>query len=152
MLDCPVCPRTQIAGESCPQCGADLKPLLRLSQLRSESQKPPVIERRGPPAFAAATFLVGLAIVPAWQQLHPGPHVIVNPPEKVKPVEEQPKPKEAFYTVARGDSFWSIAKQKYGIGEMWKMIRDDNKDRLRRPGRLRKGDVIRLRSVTISPK
>src|SRR6266568_1797979 len=152
MLDCPVCARTQIAGDSCPQCGADLKPLLRFAELHSESHKPPPPKRWNPPVVAVAMFAVGLAIFPAWQKLHPPPGpVVVDPPKTVTPPPVTPQP-ETLYTVRTGDSFWSIAKEKYGMGEMWRMIRDDNKDRLRKPGRLRAGDVIRLRTVTISPK
>ena len=154
MLDCPVCTRTQIAGDSCPQCGADLKPLLRLAELRSESQKLPVKKRR-PPLLAIGSFAVGLAIFPAWQAIYPplpdhlpgmGYWTVTTGPGKTTETEE------TLYAVQTGDSFWSIAKQRYGMGEMWKMIRDDNKDRLRKPGRLRAGDVIRLRTVTISAK
>jgi nucleoid-associated protein YgaU len=96
-------------------------------------------------------FAVGLAIVPVWQKLHTPPHPVIVDPPKPAPPSVQP-PAEKLYTVRTGDSFWSIAKEKYGMGEMWKMIRDDNKDRLRKPGRLGAGDVIRLRTVTISPK
>ena len=73
MLDCPVCPRTQITEDRCPQCGTDLKPLLRLSQLRIESQKAPPPEKRKMPLPALAAFAIGLAIFPAWQHLHPPP-------------------------------------------------------------------------------
>jgi nucleoid-associated protein YgaU len=160
-LDCPVCPRTQIAEASCPQCGTDLKPLLRLAELRAESQKPPekpveahprvepgpVPDRPLWPFMAA--FLAGLVAVPGWQQFHPPPERIVY---REAPPPPAPAPPMKDHTVRNGESFWSIAKEKYGMGEMWKTIRDDNKDRLRRPGRLRAGDVIRLRTVTISPK
>ena len=33
MLDCPVCPRRNIKGDTCPQCGANLGPLLRLAEV-----------------------------------------------------------------------------------------------------------------------
>jgi len=154
LIDCPVCPRTQIAGDSCPQCGADLKPLLRFAELRSESQKGRVKTRRLP-LLAIGSFAVGLAIFPAWQAIYPplpdrlpgmGYWAVTTRPAKTT------QPEEKLYTVRTGDSFWSIAKEKYGMGEMWKTIRDDNKDRLRKRGRLRVGDVIRLRTVTISPK
>ena len=153
MLDCPVCPRTQIAGESCPQCGVDLKPLLRLAELRIKSQQPPpppqTMQKWKLPVAAMAMLAVGLVIVPTWRRVHPPPDpVVVNPPTPPQAAQ----PAEKLYTVQKGESFWSIAKEKYGLGEIWKTIRDDNKDRLRRPGRLSAGEVIRLRTVTLSPK
>ncbi len=154
MLDCPVCARTQIAGDSCPQCGADLKPLLRLAELRSESQKPPA-NKHSMPWLAIGSFAIGLAIFPAWQAIYPplpdhlpGMGYWAVTTRTVKTAEPEP----TLYTVRTGDSFWSIAKEKYGMGEMWRMIRDDNRDRLPKRGRLRAGDAIRLRTVTISPK
>jgi nucleoid-associated protein YgaU len=33
MLDCPVCPRKNVNTDTCPQCGANLKPLLRLAEV-----------------------------------------------------------------------------------------------------------------------
>ena len=33
MLDCPVCPKTNIEDSKCPQCKTDLTPLLRLREL-----------------------------------------------------------------------------------------------------------------------
>jgi hypothetical protein len=148
MLDCPVCPRTQIDADSCPQCGADLKPLLRLAELRAESEKPPVRERK-PPYLAVVTFAAGLAFLPVWLKLHPP---VIKTVIVKEPATQPAAPPEKLYTVRNGDSFWSIAKQKYGMGEMWKMIRDDNKDRLRRAGRLHAGEVIRLRTMTMAPK
>ena len=149
MLDCPVCPRTQIAEECCPQCGTDLKPLLRLAQLRVEAQTPPPRERK-PWFLAVVLFLAGLAVFPAWRLLYPAvPEMMVV---KLPPAPPPQQPQDGMYTVRKGDSFWSIAKEKYGMGEMMHRIRDDNKDRLRKPGRLGVGEQIRLRAVTISPQ
>src|SRR5437667_3953182 len=33
MLDCPVCPTKNITEETCPQCGTDLGPLIRVGEL-----------------------------------------------------------------------------------------------------------------------
>jgi LysM domain len=153
MLDCPVCPRTQIAEDCCPQCGTDLKPLLRLAKLRVEAQTPPPRDRKHPfptIALGIALFLAGLAVFPAWRLLYPPvPEIVLV---KLPPPAPPLQPQHTMYTVRKGDSFWSIAREKYGMGEMMHRIRDDNKDRLRKPGRLGVGEQIRLRAVTISPQ
>lgn len=147
MLDCPVCARAQITEESCPQCSVDLKPLLRFAQLRAELDKPtqPAPAPKPRPYLAAAAFAAGLAGIPIWIVTHPPVIKTVIVKEPAMPAGAPP---DTPYTIKRGDSFWSIAKQKYGMGEMWKMIRDDNKDRRK----LHPGDVIRLRTVTLAPK
>jgi hypothetical protein len=150
MLDCPVCTRTRVAEEICPQCGTDLGPLRRLAELKGESQPPPAQGTGWKPAVAAAaTFLLGLAIVPAWQKVHPPP----APPSKPVAVAPPPKPApvEVLYTVRSGDNLRRIAKKKYGMEVLWTRIRDDNKDRLPDPGRLAVGSVIRLPVITIAP-
>jgi hypothetical protein len=148
MLDCPVCTRTRIAEEICPQCGTDLGPLRRLAELKGASQQLPAREAGWKPALGAAViFLVGLAIVPAWQMLHPPPAA----PKQVVVVAAPPKPVEILYTVRNGDSLRRIARKKYGMEVVWTRIRDDNKDRLPEAGRLPVGVAIRLPVVTIVP-
>ena len=149
MLDCPVCTRTRVAEEICPQCGTDLGPLRRLAELRSEPQPSPVSAAGWKPALAAAaTFVFGLAIVPVWQKLHPPP----PPPKQVVAVTpSKPSPAEILYTVRNGDSLRRIARKKYGMEVLWTRIRDDNKDRVTSPGRLAVGTVIRLPVLTIAP-
>ncbi len=145
MLDCPVCDRSQIAEDCCPQCSADLKPLLRFAQLRAAAEKPLPAEPKPQPYLAVAAFAAGLAALPVWIQTHPP---IIKTVIVKEPAAKTETPPDVQYTVRNGDSFWSIARQKYGMGEMWKTIRDDNKDRRK----LHAGDVIRLRIVTLAPK
>jgi nucleoid-associated protein YgaU len=103
-----------------------------------------------PPVAAIAAFLVGLVIVPSWEKLH-SPTVIQIPPP-IYTVVEQPRELDMTYTAQPGDSFQSVAREKYGMEELWKRVRDDNKGRLRNPGQLSAGDVILLPKITISPK
>ena len=150
MLDCPVCTRARVAEEICPQCGTDLGPLRRLVALKGESQQAPAPAAGWKPAVAAAaTFLLGLAIVPVWQMMHPP----VAPPSKPVAVVVPPKsaPAEVLYTVRSGDSLRRIARKRYGMEVLWTRIRDDNKDRLLDTGRLAVGSVIRLSVITIAP-
>ncbi len=151
MLDCPVCTRTRIAEEICPQCGTDLGPLRRLAELKGESHPPPAPAAGWKPAgAAAAACLLGLALVPVWQMLHPP----VPPPSKPVAMVAPPKaaPAEVLYTVRTGDSLRRIAKKEYGIEVLWTRIRDDNKDRLPDPGRLAVGSMIRLPVIMIAPR
>jgi hypothetical protein len=148
MLDCPVCTRTRISEQTCPQCGTDLGPLRRLAEMRGASQESPAkVASWKPVLAAAATFLLGLAIVPAWQKLHPPP-----PPQQPVAAVTPLKPMEILYAVRNGDTLRRIAVKKYGIEGLWTRIRDDNKDRLPNPKRLAVGDVIRLPVMTIEPK
>src|SRR5260370_34405868 len=91
-----------------------------------------------PPVAAIAAFLAGLAIVPAWEKLHHSPAVIQIPPP-IYTVVEQPRELDLTYTAQLGDSFQSVAKEKYGMEELWIRIRDGNKGRLRNPGQLSDG-------------
>jgi hypothetical protein len=147
MLDCPVCTRTRISEETCPQCGTDLGPLRRLEELRSAEQEAPVTAGTWKPALVGAVaFLLGLAIFPTWQKLHPP-----APPPKPAAVVPPPKPLEILYTIRKGDTLRRIARKKYGMEELWTRIRDDNKDRLSNSARLTAGDTIRLPVITITP-
>ena len=54
------------------------------------------------------------------------------------------------YRVRAGDSFWTIARRRYGTARVWHAIAEANRKRLP-PGRLLPGDEIVLPEVTYSP-
>lgn len=112
---------------------------------------PQNVTEHKPPVAAITAFLVGLAIVPAWEKLHHSPTVVQIPPP-IYTVVEPPRELDLTYTAQPGDSFQSIAKERYGMEQLWMRIRDDNRGRLRNPGQLSAGDVILLPKITISPK
>jgi nucleoid-associated protein YgaU len=54
-------------------------------------------------------------------------------PEPVIPRILETVPAVQEYTVKTGDSYWSIADHFYGDVQMWKILYEVNKDRMRNP-------------------
>ena len=67
--------------------------------------------------------------------------------------ETAPLPMETseLYTVKKGDTLWSIARQLYGKGSAWPRIYDANRDQLSEPGRLRAGMRLLIPSAPAEP-
>lgn len=75
------------------------------------------------------------------------PEYAVNIPEKTEPPANiaQP-PSETFqaYTVVSGDTLQKISMKFYGTTKQWPKIYDANKDKLKAPDKLYKGQVLNI--------
>lgn len=60
-------------------------------------------------------------------------------PSAAETPEVAPMESSELYTVKKGDTLWSIARQFYGKGSLWPRIYDANREQLSEPGRLRAG-------------
>jgi tetratricopeptide (TPR) repeat protein len=56
------------------------------------------------------------------------------------------------YRIRPGDSWWAIARRKYGAAALWPEIEKANKAKEGVPLRLRPGEEVELPAVTISPR
>jgi nucleoid-associated protein YgaU len=61
-------------------------------------------------------------------------------------------PVAASYTVRPGDSFWTIARRKYGTSGVWRELEAANRIQSGAPRRLMPGDRITLPLVTLRPQ
>lgn len=78
---------------------------------------------------------------------------ITPPPTPSQPatatVQEPPRPtttapKNATYTVKKGDCLWNIAKKQLGDGSRWKEIYELNKDKIKNPNLIYSNQVLTM--------
>ena len=67
--------------------------------------------------------------------------------------EEEKEPEYIIYTVGRGDTLWGIAARFCGNGNAWRRIYEDNRQIIRNPGRIYKGQklIVYLTKRTTGP-
>ena len=144
-LTCPVCDRSQIETNICPNCETDLSTYRMLAQLPVETHIKRIEQRRTIPIWlpvsVAILFLllgVGLGFasnsVIARQKPQTTPtsttvsNSIPNVAQKSKEIK-QPQSKSCGgfnYVVQRGDSLSLIASHFYGDSNFWSSIIDAN--------------------------
>lgn len=125
-LNCPVCDRTGVTTNICPNCETDL------TSLRLVVDLPPASPPR-PWLFPLLTFLgllVGLGLGLGLNR--PSPMVMVNPPVTPPTIESpillSPEPvvtKDCggfYYTVQEGDSLSLLSLRFYGDWSAWPLI------------------------------
>ncbi len=54
------------------------------------------------------------------------------------------EPGARIHVVEKGDSLWKIAEKYYGDGSRWKEIHRANKDRIKDPAVIRRGQKLRI--------
>ena len=70
------------------------------------------------------------------------PESEVEEPEP--PEAEAEEPEARIHVVEKGDSLWKIAEKHYGDGTRWKEIYRANKDRIKDPDVIRRGQKLRI--------
>jgi nucleoid-associated protein YgaU len=90
-----------------------------------------------------ANTLVNPSLIEAGQTLtipDVAPKTVATPAISAASVSE--KPKDASYTVVKGDDLWNIAVREYGNGYKWTDIATANK--LENPGIIHPGNVLTM--------
>lgn len=92
--------------------------------------------------LAGAALLLSATLVAA-QNVPPPPFVQGAPAANNAAIPAPPIPVARQHTVAKGDSFWKLAKAYYGKGHAWKIIANAN------PGLKAKG--LEVGTVVVVP-
>lgn len=72
---------------------------------------------------------------------------------KQRDTSSSPAPKQnTTYTVKTGDCLWNIAKSIYGDGSKWKVIYEENKDKITNPNLIYTGQVFTIPDVATASK
>lgn len=144
-LTCPVCERSQIETNTCPNCETDLSTYRMLAELPGETLVETKEQKRTisiwlPAGLAILFLLLGIGlgfasnsvIVRQQPQTTPTSTTVSNPipnvAEKFKEIE-QPQSKSCGgfnYVVTKGDSLSLIASHFYGDSNSWSWIIDAN--------------------------
>lgn len=171
-LTCPVCERSQIEEDICPNCETDLSTYRMLAQLPVETFIETKEQKRTIPLWlpigvAVLFLLVGIGLgfasnsVISRQQLPITPtstaasssipetkpnELVVSPTVANKPTEiEQSESKSCGgfnYAVRRGDSLSLIASRFYGDSNSWLLISDANPKLQGRESSIEIGEVL----------
>ena len=152
VLTCPVCQRSQIETNTCPNCETDLATYRMLAELPVETPVKTQPKRTIPiwlPIGIAVLFLLlgiglgfaGNSVIAKQQQTTPTIDVSTSVPtqiekpttptiaEKIIEKETEPKSKSCGgfnYAVRSGDSLSLIASRFYGNVDSWSLISDAN--------------------------
>ena len=78
-------------------------------------------------------------------EAHTRPGRLVEGQMLLIPGLEPPPVRVKTYVVQEGDSLFIIAERVLGDGNLWRRIFDSNRDKLKSPTGLRKGQVLRIR-------
>jgi LysM repeat protein len=65
-------------------------------------------------------------------------------PEPEAERAEAPEPEARIHVVEKGDSLWKIAEKHYGDGTRWKEIHQANRDKIKDPNVIRRGQKLRI--------
>ena len=165
-LTCPVCDRSQIETNTCPNCETDLSTYRMLAQLPVETpvqvtESKRIIPIWLPVGIAILFLLIGVSLgfagnsVIARQQPQttPASTIVSNPvPETVSPtVLEKPQGIEKSetkscggfnYVVRKGDSLSLIASRFYGDSNSWSRMIDANPELKGRESSIEIGEVL----------
>ncbi len=164
-LTCPVCDRSQIETNTCPNCETDLSTYRMLAQLPVETpietkESKRIIPLWLPVGVAILFLLLGIGLgfagnsVIARQQPQTTPSTNAsNPvPETVSPTDlEKPEEVETSeskscggfnYTVRKGDSLSLIASHFYGDTNSWSLIIDANPELKGRESSIEIGELL----------
>ena len=140
-LTCPVCERSQIEHQICPNCETDLSTFRVLASLPqcepvAAKTKKRIIPIWLPVGIAVLFLLLGLGLGYASNSLIAKPPSVIQPSttiestsvvnNKALPIAEVAKQKPDCggfnYTVRRGDSLSAIAHRFYGNANFWSLI------------------------------
>ena len=151
-LTCPVCERSQIETNTCPNCETDLSTYRMLAELPVETPVEIEEQKRTIPIWLpigiAVLFLslgiglgfAGNSIIAKQQQTLPTIDISTTPTQIDKPttpiisektIEKETEPKSKScggfnYVVRSGDSLSLIASRFYGDFNSWSLISDAN--------------------------
>ena len=169
-LTCPVCERSQIETNTCPNCETDLSTYRMLAELPIETpveikEQKPTIPIWLPIGIAVLFLLLGLglgfagnSVIAKQQQTAPTIDISSSTPTQIeKPAipiiaepttEKEIEPSESKscggfnYVVRRGDSLSLIASRFYGDTNSWSRIIDANPELKGREGSIKIGELL----------
>ena len=153
-LSCPVCAYTEIAGNSCPNCDADLSVIRLLTELPLETQ---IQQKPARWQLGAALLLlllgIGLGVGGSLLFVQPSRFFInaISPPIPTAVQSDRPvtlpiaqKPQPPQYTVKSGDNLSAIAEQFCGKGKSWQVMLKANPQLNTRPDLINIGEVLKI--------
>ena len=160
-LSCPVCAYTEITGNSCPNCDADLSVIRLLTELPLSSllvtqlEQPQIQHARWQLGAALLLLLLGIGLGVSGSLLFFQPSRFfvnaINPaiPVAVKrdrpvtlPIAQKPQPLQ--YTVKSGDNLSTITEQFCGKGKSWQVMLKANPQLNTRPDSIDIGEVLKI--------
>jgi hypothetical protein len=161
-LTCPVCDRTEIETNTCPNCETDLSTIRMLKELSFLDNKTEV-----KPVKASLVYLVlGIALLTIITGIYGGYSIANNQyqasldkinQEKNSPViventEIKTKPKLNWcggfkYQIKSGDSLYMLGLRFYGDGSAWNLITEANPS-ITSPQNLEVGQIILIPNLT----
>lgn len=161
-LTCPVCDRTEIEGNICPNCETDLSTIRMLKELPILENKPESDDNKKTLVYLLL-ILVLMAIIAgsfsgyliaknnynaSLQAIKKEQNEQVNSAKNV----EESKPKLKWcggfnYQIKSGDSLYMLGLRFYGDGNAWHLITEANPS-ITSPKNLEVGQVILIPNLT----
>jgi LysM domain len=153
-LSCPVCAYTEITGNSCPNCDADLSVIRLLTELPLETQIQQKTDRwRLGAALLLLLLGIGLGVGGSWLFFQPSIFSVttIKPPISVAVKRDRlvtlpiaRKPQLPQYTVKAGDNLSAIADRFCGKGKSWQVMLKANPQLNTRSDSIDIGEVLKL--------
>ncbi|MGK7957801.1 MAG: LysM peptidoglycan-binding domain-containing protein [Crocosphaera sp.] len=157
-ITCPVCGRSEIEGNRCPNCETDLSLIRMLVELPEESSTtmPKSLKYLGI-SLAIFLFILGLTLggsasylMSKNQQDLPKSSVVTSSPSSTVKKLNTYSSKSSdvscidgfYYTVQEGDYLLKISRQFYGNSENLSLLLETNPKLLKRENTLEIGEII----------